>query len=44
MTRFFVRALATVLLLLVLAPTTQADTHQTVPSANFSFMDRKSVV
>ena len=38
MTRFFVRALATVLLLFVLAPTTQADTHQTVPSANFSFM------
>ncbi len=38
MIRFFVRALATVLLLLVLAPTTQADTHQTVPSANFSFM------
>ena len=38
MIRFFVRALATVLLLLVLAPTTQADTHQTVPSANFSFI------
>jgi len=32
------RALATVLLLLVFAPTTQADTHQTVPSANFSFI------
>lgn len=37
MTRFFGRALATVLLLLsVLAHTSQAATHQTVPSANFS--------
>lgn len=37
MTRFFGRALATVLLLVVLAHTLQAATHQTVPSANFSF-------
>lgn len=36
MTRFFGRALATVLLLVVLAHTLQAATHQTVPSANFS--------
>ena len=38
MTRFFVRALGAVLLLVVLAHTLQAATHQTVPSANFSFM------